>query len=80
MSRIRGVDPQEVEPSIGRILEDQHKTWGDYLKPYLVYARCPPLLSGVRGMWDALGNSGLLPRTLISLVCRRVASINGCVF
>lgn len=80
MSRIEGVDPQQTQPDVSDILNQQKQTWGDFLKPYLIYARRPSILRSVRAMWDALGESGLLPQNLTSLICRRVAAINGCVF
>ncbi|HIG27753.1 MAG TPA: hypothetical protein EYQ50_08110 [Verrucomicrobiales bacterium] len=80
MSRIAGVDPKQTEPPVSDILQDQNDTWGKPLNPYLVYARRPSLLRSVTNMWQALGESGLLPQILCTLICRRVASINGCVF
>ncbi|MSU63609.1 MAG: hypothetical protein EXS31_14630 [Pedosphaera sp.] len=80
MSRIAGVNPQQAAPPVSDVFLRQKQTWGAFLKPYLLYARRPSILLSVRAMWDALGESGLLPKTLTSLVCRRVASINGCLF
>ncbi|MFT4637051.1 MAG: alkylhydroperoxidase family enzyme [Verrucomicrobiales bacterium] len=80
MARLSGIDPTQAEPRVSEVLEKQRVAWGEPLKPYLLYARRPSIIMGVRGMWDALGESGLLPDILARLVCRRVASINGCVF
>ncbi len=80
MSRIAGIDPKQAEAAVFEILQGQQQTWGDVLKPYLLYARRPSILQSVCGMWNGLGESGLLPGTLSTLVCRRVASINSCVF
>ena len=80
MSRIPGIDPTLADGPISDILASQKKNWGLSLTPYLVYARRPSIVQSVTAMWDALAASGLLPTTLTSLVCRRIASINGCVF
>jgi alkylhydroperoxidase family enzyme len=80
MSRLSGIDPAQADAPVSETLESQKKNWGQYLNPYLVYARRPSILQGVTNMWAALSQSGLLPSTLTSLICRRIASINGCVF
>ena len=80
MSRIPGVDPKTVEPRIAKVLEAQAKRWGAPLLNHLVYARRPSIFRGVRAMWSGLDESGLLEVTLVSLVNRRVASLNGCAF
>ncbi len=53
---------------------------GATLKPYEIYARCPSIFLAVVGMWEALATSGLLDGTLTTLINRRVAALNGCVF
>lgn len=80
MSRIPGIDPTQANEAISEILENQKKDWGQFLNPCLIYARRPSILHSVTHMWGALSESGLLPSSLTSLVCRRIASINGCVF
>ena len=80
MSRISGIKAQEAEASASAVLQGQKQVWGDFLNPYLIYARRPSILKSVGGMWEALSESGLLPGTLTTLICRRVAAINGCVF
>ncbi len=80
MSRISNIDPHQAEASVSKILQAQQQAWGDFLKPYLLYARRPSILKSVARMWDALSESGLLPGALTTLICRRVAAINGCVF
>ena len=80
MSRVAGVDPASVSPEIARVLDAQAKKWGAPLLNHLVYARLPALFRGVRGMWGALGHLGLIDVQLESLVNRRVAAHNGCVF
>jgi hypothetical protein len=80
MPRVAGVDPASVPPEISRVLDAQAKKWGAPLLNHLIYARIPPLFRGVRGMWGALGQLGLIDLQLESLVNRRVAAHNGCVF
>lgn len=80
MSRIPGVDPQAVEPRIGKVLEAQAKRWGGPLLNHLVYARVPAIFRAVRGMWSGLDEAGRIEVTLQALVNRRVASRNGCAF
>ena len=80
MSRIPGIDPTQAASPISEIFKSQKTTWGQALAPYLVYARRPSIVQSVTDMWGALSESGLLATTLTSLICRRVASINGCVF
>jgi hypothetical protein len=80
MPRIPFADLSSLPPEISRVLEAQSKTWGAPLLNHLVYARLPALFRGVRGMWGALGQLGLIDLQLESLVNRRVAAHNGCVF
>src|SRR5579864_223160 len=80
MARIDGVNPEDVESYIKKVLEAQAKTWGAPLLNHLVYARRPAIFRGVRGMWTGIGASGLIDPRLQALVNRRVAQINGCEF
>jgi alkylhydroperoxidase family enzyme len=80
MPRIPGVDRSDVDSSIEKAFAGQERKWGRVLAPYPLYARRPTIFRGVQGMWVALAQSGLLDRGLVSLVNRRVASLNGCVF
>jgi hypothetical protein len=80
MARISGVDADRVEPAVGNVFAQQIERWGVRLKPYEVYARRPSLFQAVLGMWDGLKTSGLLDVRLKTLVNRRVAALNGCVF
>jgi hypothetical protein len=80
MSRIPPVDPSSVPPEVSRVLDAQAKKWGAPLANHLVYARLPALFRGVRGMWGALGQLGLIDLQLESLINRRVAAHNGCLF
>lgn len=80
MTRINGADRRQVDPSIEKAFEGQEKKWGSVLGPYPIYARRPTLFRAVQGMWIGLAQSGLIDRRLVSLINRRVASLNGCVF
>jgi hypothetical protein len=80
MTRVAYADPDAVIPEIARVLEAQAKKWGAPLLNHLVYARLPPLFRGVRGMWGALGQLAVIDAGLESLVNRRVAAHNKCVF
>ena len=80
MPRVELADPSATPPEVARVLAAQAKKWGAPLLNHLVYARLPALFRGVRGMWGALGQLGLIDLQLESLVNRRVAAHNGCVF
>ena len=80
MSRIDGVDSNEVDRYAARIFKLQTEKWGAPLANHLVYARRPTVLRGVRGMWTGLDQSGLIDAPLLALVNRRVASLNECEF
>lgn len=80
MSRIEGIDPSQAAGPVRRVLEAQREHWGAPLSTHLVYARRPDLFRAVRGMWSALDNDGVLGTTLVCLVNRRVAALNGCTF
>lgn len=80
MSRLKGVDADRVGPAEKQIFDSQTKQWGSPLDPYLLYARRPTIMQAVVGMWDGLAKSGLLEGELTTLVNRRVAALNGCVF
>ncbi len=80
MARIPDADPGGFDEFTHNLNHQQTKKWGAPLLPYPVYARRPGILRAVRGMWDALGASGLLEGRLVALVNRRVAAHNGCLF
>jgi alkylhydroperoxidase family enzyme len=50
------------------------------LNPTKVLAHCPPILRAARALGASIAESGKLPKGLASLVCLRVAAINGCPF
>jgi hypothetical protein len=80
MPRVELANPSALPPEISRVLDAQARKWGAPLLNHLVYARIPALFRGVRGMWGALAQLGLIDLQLESLVNRRVAAHNGCVF
>ncbi len=80
MTRVEGVDPHKAVGYVGKVFQGQTETWGGPLLNHLVYARRPALFKAVRGMWAGLDKDDLLGEPLISLVNRRVAALNGCVF
>ena len=80
MARIPGVDRKDVEAAVERAFQGQEKKWGGVLAPYPLYARRPKIFKSVQGMWIGLAQSGLVDHGLVSLINRRVASLNGCVF
>ena len=80
MARIDGVNTESVEPSLQKVFSQQVERWGATLEPYEIYGRRPSIFHAVLGMWDGLKSSGLLDGKLTTLVNRRVAALNGCVF
>lgn len=80
MARIPEIDPALTSGYTAAILKAQTETFGRPLNNHLIYARRPDLFKAVRGMWTALDKDGILGVGLVSLINRRVASLNGCVF
>ncbi len=80
MPRVPEIDPTLTSGYTAAILKAQTETFGRALNNHLIYARRPDLFKAVRGMWTALDKDGILGAALVSLVNRRVASLNGCVF
>ncbi len=80
MARIDGVDPEQTEDYVKRVLDAQARKWGAPLLNHLIYARRPAIFRGVRGMWGGIAASGLIDEKLQALVNRRVAALNGCEF
>ena len=80
MSRIPDVDSATTTGYISKILKAQAETWGAPLNNHLLYAHRPDLFRAVRGMWTTLNKDQLLSEALVSLINRRVAMLNGCVF
>jgi hypothetical protein len=80
VARIEGVDPNRAQGPIKAVIEAQIKKWGAPLLNHLLYARRPTIFRGARAMWSGLDSSGLIEGKLVSLINRRVATINGCEF
>ena len=80
MARVADVKPEEADRYIKDVLDAQSKAWGTPLLNHLVYARRPSIFKGARAMWTGIEASGLMDAALRSLINRRVASLNGCVF
>ena len=81
MARVEGVDPGHLSDEYtAKVLEAQARTWGAPLLNHQVYARCPSIFRGARGMWAGIDGSGLIDGKLTALLNRRVAALNGCEF
>ena len=80
MPRIQKIEEERIDPKTSEVFEQQIERWGARLAPYEIYARRPSILQAVLGMWQGLDGSGLLGKKLTTLVNRRVAALNGCVF
>lgn len=80
MTRIEGVDPARAQGQIKAVFKAQTRKWGAPLLNHLLYARRPTIFRGARAMWSGLDSSGLIDGRLLSLINRRVATINGCEF
>jgi len=80
VARLDGVDPATAEGPIAAVFKAQTERWGGPLLNHLLYARRPTIFRGARAMWGGLDQSGLLDGTLVALVDRRVAALNGCEF
>ena len=80
MPRIPETAIENTADRVRRDLAAQAKKWGAPLTPSLVYAHNPGLYVAIRGMWKALSSSGKIDPALGSLINRRVAALNGCVF
>ena len=80
MTRIEEVNPARTERRVRSVLEAQAEKWGEPLPNHLLYARRPSIFRGIRAMWEGLDASGLLDPKLVTLLSRRVAALNSCVF
>lgn len=78
--RIPGIELADADARTAAVLNAQAKQWGGPLINHLVYARSPAIFKAVRGMWSGLGESGLLPESLVVLINRRIAILNHCAF
>ena len=80
MARVADANTEEADRYIKDVLNAQSKVWGAPLLNHLVYARRPSIFKAARAMWAGLEASGLVDAALRSLINRRVASLNRCMF
>jgi len=80
MARVADVNVEAVDRYVKNVLEAQRKAWGAPLLNHLIYGRRPSIFKGARAMWTGIEASGLIDAALQSLINRRVAFHNGCVF
>lgn len=80
MARITGISPDKADGCIKEVYDRQIKNYGAVLENHKLYARRPSIFKAVRGMWDGIGESGLISEQLQALINIRVANINGCPF
>ena len=80
MPRISEIEEAGDDPVLTQIFERERTAFGDLLNPTKIMAHCPPILRAAKMLGASIEQSGQLPKTLLSLVNFRVASINGCPF
>ena len=80
MPRLPEIDPATTSGYVASILKAQTDTFGAPLRNHLLYAYRPDFFRAARAMWNAMDKDEILGTPLVSLVNRRVASLNGCVF
>ena len=80
-TRIPPVDIDTLPDDLRETLEEQRKSRGAPLYPYLFYARNPAYFRAATTMFAVLREeTKRVPGTLRALLNRRVASWNGCEF
>ena len=80
-TRIPPVDIEPLPDDLRETLEEQRRSYGAPLYPYLFYARNPAYFRAAKGMWATLQQeTKRVPAALRGLLNRRVASWNGCEF
>jgi alkylhydroperoxidase family enzyme len=80
-TRIPPVDIQTLPDDLRDTLEEQRKSRGAPLYPYLFYARNPAYFRAANTMFAVLREeTKRVPATLRALLNRRVAAWNGCEF
>ena len=80
-TRIPPVDVETLPDDLRAVLEEQRKTHGAPLYPYLFYARNPAYFRAATQMFAVLRQeTKRVPGVLRGLINRRVASWNGCEF
>ena len=80
MPRISEIEEPGSDPVLTQIFERERAAFGDLLNPTKIMAHCPPILRAAKMLGASIDESGQLPKSLLSLVNFRVASINGCPF
>lgn len=80
MPRISEIDPTDAPIRVKAVLDAQEERYGAPLNNHLLYARNTEVFRGVRAMWSALDQDGVIDTALASIVNRRVAALIGCVF
>ena len=80
MSRIRPLGQDEAHEDARPAYEQDIRAFGLILNPTGVLAYRPPILTAARGLGASVGKGGVLPASLRTLVCVRVASLVGCMF
>ena len=80
MPRVSEIEEDGGDPILKELFDKERETFGGLLNTTKVLAHCPPILRAAKLLGASIEQSGELPRTLVSLVSLRVASINGCPF
>ena len=80
MTRIRPLGQDEAHEGARLAFEQDLRAFGLVLNPTGVLAHRPPILTAARSLGASVGKDSVLPATLRTLVCVRVASLVGCPF
>ena len=81
MARVRGIDPSDADPKLQAVFDAQVAAWGAPLEPYLdLRPAAGRLPRGARRCGTRSMPPVSIDGPLKALVCRRVASLNGCPF
>ena len=80
MPRVREIEEDGGDPVLRELFGKEREGFGGLLNTTKVLAHCPPILRAAKLLGASIEQSGQLPKTLVSLVSLRVASINGCPF
>ena len=80
MPRVREIEDDGGDPILKEIFARETEIFGHVLNTTKVMAHTPPILKAAKQLGASIEKSGLLPASLIPLLNRRVALINGCPF
>jgi hypothetical protein len=80
MARIAEVELPAADPLAREMFAAQEGEYGFVLNTSRVIGHRPTIMRGQGQLWAGIDASGLLDDGLKSLLCVRVASINGCPF